>query len=68
MLTPSIVVTDRYQEQSLEGEAWKVGASGGDFTSRRTSPTPGGQNAATSRGSLMAGKTLEKRISDAVLG
>jgi len=30
MLTPSMVVTDRYQEQSLEGAAGKVGAIGGD--------------------------------------
>jgi hypothetical protein len=28
MLTPSVVVTDRYQEQSLEGAAGKVGATG----------------------------------------
>jgi len=25
VLTPSIVATDRYQEQSLEGATWKVG-------------------------------------------
>ena len=32
MLTPSVVVTDCYQEQSLEGAAGKAGVAKDDFT------------------------------------
>ena len=66
MLTPSVVVTDRYQEQSLEGAAGKVGVVG-VLHNRRTSLIPRGHRAVTSCRGLVAGKTPGKRISYAAL-
>lgn len=59
VLTPALDMTDHHQEQNLEGKAGYVGVVEGNLCNRQPLLMSGREDAATSCGCLVVGKTLE---------